>query len=238
MCSLEKTPAVETVYARMQRMNLTHIAVCSPTERSGTSTLAWVLAQRAALAGQSVLLIEFNLHAPSLHQVAGCERPEWLPLSGEWQSAVQPYDHADTPNLHLLTCPAISGQNIEFHNPDTLSQFFAECRQQYALVICDTPALLQPRENNIPADIICAASESTLLNILSGVTTESQVDEAYETLKHCGAILAAVVMNDCYTPCLRQELIRETYRFDRWFPKWMPRLREQLNTALLLNQEL
>lgn len=236
LISPEMTPAIETLYARLLRMSLQHIAICSPTKGCGTSTLSWLLARRAAMAGQHVLLIDFNLQAPTLHQLAHCERPEWLPLDDSWQSAVQVCEELET--LSLLTCPAEFGHHIEFHNPATLQTFFERCRTLYDLVLCDLPPLLHPHEEALPADILCAACQGTLLNIASGVTTESEADEVREILRQSGAHLSAVVMNDRFTPGLQQELMRETYRLERMFPRWMPRLRNRLRRMTLLNQDL
>lgn len=236
LISPEMTPAIETLYARLLRMNLKHIAICSPNRACGNSTLAWLLARRAAMAGQQVLLIDFNLQSPTLHRLARCERPEWLPLDDSWQNAVQHCEALES--LSLLTCPEEFSHHIEFHNPVTLQTFFESCRTRYDLVLCDLPPLLNPQEESIPADILCAASQGTLLNITSGITTESEADEVRDILRQSGAHLSAVVMNDRFTPGLKQELIRETYRLERIFPRWMPRLRKRLDKMTLLNQDL
>lgn len=234
MCALEQTPAIETIYARTLRLSLKHLAICSPSDGCGNTTLGWLVARRAALAGENVLLIEFNTRTPSLHEFAQCERKQWTPE--DWQTSVQTCH--DLSRLDVLTCPDRAGHSIEFHNPESIKQLFSECRQHYNMVICDVPPLLQPHEDNIPADTICSACQGTIVNVLSGITTESQIDEVRDTLNQCGATLAAVVMNDKHTPCLRRELIRETYRLERIFPKWMAKLRQHCDKALLLNQEL
>lgn len=117
-------------------------------------------------------------------------------------------------------------------------------------MICDAEPLLvsgrrtrdidgfQTCEESLPVDTICAASAATLLNVLTGRTTESQIDEAREILFQSGAILKGVIMNDQHAPGLKQELIRETYRFERFLPKLMAKVRDRIERSTLLNQEL
>jgi Mrp family chromosome partitioning ATPase len=245
MDKLHNTPALETVYSRMLRLNLRQITLCSTDRKSGNSTLALAIAKRAAQSGKHVLLVELNPYSPCLHERLGLVRNEWLPLTGHWEHAAQTTQH---PGLVLLSCPEKSSHCVEFKDQETLGLFFDSCEKRFDLVICDSSPLLRGKktyeddlissEAAIPVDTLCSASKATLLTVISGVTTETQVSESHEILKQSGAILAGVIINDRYTPNLQQELIRETYRLHRVFPRWMEKLRQRLSRMVLLNQEL
>lgn len=259
MHALHNTTALESIYACILRQNLEQFVLCSPHKKSGNSQLALAIAIRAARAGKRVLLIELTPQSAGLSDQLDITRNEWLPLTGHWEHAAQ---ETRFPGLLVLTCPIISSHCIEFRDQETLSLFFKSCRQRFDIVICDCSPIShssepyqatnekmihdetvqQPSHNrpleSLPVDIICAASQATLLNIVTGQTTESQVDEANEILKQSGAILSGVIMNDRFTPGLKEELIRETHRLDPWFPKWMASLRDKFNRLVLLNQEL
>jgi len=244
MHSLQESAALETIYARITRQAYNQFSLCSTQHDAGNSAAALALAKRAAQSGKRVLLIELTPTHPTLAQQYHLPATEWLPLTGNWEHAAQ---ESDQPGLMLLSCPEKASHCVEFRDQDTLKLFFESCLQRFDWVICDTePLLVSERKidqqnyncDSLPVDTICAASAATLLNVVTGRTTESQIDEAKETLDSCGAKLRGVIMNDRYAPSLKQELIRETYRFDRFMPKLMARFRQKLETMILLNQEL
>lgn len=247
MDTLTKSPAIETIYSRILRQGLKQFCICSPQNLSGNTLITLNIARRAAESGKRVLLIELNRTAPGLARQFELSEREWLPLTGHWEHAAQATDQA---GLMLLCCPTKSSHCVEFRDQETLRLFFNSCLQQFDLVICDTDPLLESaiihrhatdnrsRTEKLPVDVICAASQATLLNVLTGKTTESQIDECREILFQSGAELSGVIMNDQYAPGLKQELIRETYRLQRFLPSLMARLRKRLDKMVLLNQEL
>lgn len=247
MRSLKSSSALETIYARILRLGLRQFSICSIHHQAGNSTIAYSLAQRAAESGKRVLLLELNRRSPILAQYLGMSANEWLPLTGNWEHAAQ---ESENPGLMVLNCPEKSSHCVEFRDQETLKLFFSNCLERFDLVICDTEPLLlsaqatdkacfdQEMDDSLPVDVICAASEATLLNIETGKTTESQVDEARDILFQSGASLKGVIMNDRYAPGLKQELIRETYRLQRFMPTLMRHLRFRLEKMVLLNQEL
>ncbi|WP_420598217.1 hypothetical protein [Neptuniibacter sp.] len=247
MIMLENSSAVETIYARILRQELHQFCLCSTQHQAGNTSIAFALAKRAAQSGKRVLLIELNRTTPSLAKQHAITNPEWLPLTGHWEHAAFESEQA---GLMLLCSPVKASHCVEFRDQETLKLFFDGCMQRFDMVICDTDPILLSGEkikpkadaltpsDSLPVDVICAASEATLLNIVTGMTTESQVDEAREILFQGGANLKGVIMNDRYAPGLKQELVRETYRLEKILPKLMRKLRIQFDKMLLLNQEL
>lgn len=247
MQQLINTSALETIYARIIRQDITQFTLCSTQHQAGNSEIAYAIAQRAAESGKRVLLIELNRTSPDMAERHGLSKIEWLPLTGHWEHAAQESSQA---GLMLLCNPENSSRCVEFRDQETLRLFFDSCSQLFDLVINDTEPLLQnalaPSNLNtqnshgdrLSVDVICAASKATFLNIVTSQTTESQVDEAREILRQSDASLKGVIMNDRFAPGLKQELIRETFRFERFFPKLMAMLRRKLDKMILLNQEL
>ena len=54
-------------------------------------------------------------------------------------------------------------------------------------------------------------------------------------LRRAGAKLLGTVINDRFNPSLAQELLRETFRFDRYLPALSARLRSAIRRSRLLN---
>ncbi len=233
---LDKTLAIDSVFSFIIRESVRQVTITSLEHNTGNSTIALALAKRAARSSRRVLLIEMNMVTPTLHTSEGMVRKEWLPLAGHWEHALQQVE--SHPGLYYLTTPDKSGHCVEFRDLDTLKAFYQSTSEQFDLTLIDASPLLQQTESSIPADVLCSVSQTTFLNVLTNVTTESQVDEAQQVLNSIGAKLTGVIMNDKYAPSLKYELIRETHRFDRLFPRWMDALRSKLKRSILLNQEL
>jgi Mrp family chromosome partitioning ATPase len=227
--------AIESIYGHIERQKLRLIALCSPKEKSGNSLIALALARRAALAGRKVLLIEMNLQHPS--QIKRCSAQLTQPTNSiqMWQNAL--YD-TDQPGLQLLVAPEDDLPHTELKSQELLSAFFNQLLKEFDLVLCDTAPLLQPKSGNIPADMVCSACEGTIINVLTNVTTECQVAECSDVLKHCGAQLSGAVMNDNFAPSLQQELIRETFRLEKKLPKLMAWFRHKIRRSMIINQSL
>lgn len=246
MQHLKTNAALETIYSRILRLEISQFTLCSTQHNAGNSHTALAIARRAAESGKRVLLIELNRTTPVLAKQHGTNPLEWLPLTGHWEHAAQ---ESSQVGLMYLCCPVKSSHCVEFRDQETLKLFFQSCSQRFDMVICDAePILYSHQELNshdfdstntrLPVDVICAASRATILNVVTSRTTESEIDEARGILSQCGASLQGVIMNDCYAPSLKQELIRETYRLQRFFPGLMEKLRQRLDKMILLNQEL
>jgi len=232
---MEKTSAIEAIYSTIVRESIQQICITSLTKDSGNTTLCHTLATRAAQAGKHVLLIEFNLENPSLGRFETIIQNQWLPLTGHWEQAVQ---DSQTPGLKLLCAPNETGNCIEFRDIEIMALFFETAMSQYDLIICDVSPLLCQEASIIPTEALSFTSQHTFLNVLTNVTTESQLTEAKEMLEQNGASISAVIMNDRYAPSLKDELIRETQRLNKLFPRTMNLMRRVLNRSLLLNQDL
>jgi len=235
MIDLQLSTQLETIYAHIVRLSLQQIAICSLQANSGNTTLALALARRAASSGKKVLLIELNISHPKLHTLPGLKRSEWLPIEQSWQRGIQ---LNVTPFLSILTTPKESGHHVEFHDLDTLKSFFKQSCEKFDLVFCDCSPLLLSSSGEIAGALICSASDSTLLNVLTNINTEGQLEEANEILTANDANLIGVVMNDQFAPSLKSELIRESHRLDRWLPRLMNKVRIKLRHSDFLSQDL
>lgn len=235
MIDLQHTSGLETIYADITRQEIKQVAICSLQESSGNSTLALALAKRGASSGRKVLLIELNTARPILHTLKSVIRNEWLPVEHDWRRGVQLNIE---PFLSVLVTPRACAHNVEFNDLDTIKAFVAQASESFHLVICDCAPLLVDSSGQIPASIICSAFEHSMINVLTNINTESQLEEARENLVSCKANLAGVVMNDQYAPSLRDELFRESKRLNKILPRLMTKIRTKLRHSDLLNQDL
>ncbi len=226
---------MDNIFSQAALPGIHSLAVCGPSNGCGVSLLSMSLANRAAQAGLKVLLVEFNLLNPKMASALHIHRHNWLPLENEWQYAVE---HSSSEGVDLLCAPLETADNVAFRDVVVLRNWFMNLQAHYDLVVCDNSPICNRNQNNIPAHKVCSACDHTLITVMSGVTTESKVEEAKDVLKSAGVGNLSAVMNDRYAPSLKTELLRETQRLERWMPGLMARLRRYMDNVLLLNQEL
>ena len=225
---------LENVYAQTFGNEARSVAVTAPQGGEGVSTLAYALARRAAAASKNTLLVDMNLARPSIAGRFGLQSKEWSPEGDSSGKATETF-----PSIFLSILPAPKrAHSWAFRDARTLRECIERWTEKYDFVVIDTSPINRANQGNIPPDLVCAESDMTVLVALSGRTTESQVIEARSRLVAVGARLAGGIMNDRYMPHLADELCRETYRLERWFPKLMKTLRLQIRRSSLLNQEL
>lgn len=225
---------VDTLYRTSVGQGLSLIALTSVEGGEGTTLLSTTLGERAAAAGQKTLLIDLNIANPKLDQIFGCERIDWFPQSG----CPLPISQTKTENLFLLSAPKQSACRWEFRDLASLLACFNDLRNHYEVIIIDTSPLCRRNQGNVPSETICACSDGTLLSVLSGKTSDTKVKEATDLLKSVNANLHGGILNDQFSPHLASELIRETYRFNKYLPNLMEKCRKFIRTSTLLNQDI
>ena len=238
MHQLHDSPAIDTIYNQLVRDQVRLLSVASATEQCGNTLISLALAMRLAQADKQVLLIEFNSQAPSLHWHTQTRQSQWLPSDGQWLDALEKTTQSRLMVLNAPLCQAGQLDSIEFRNSELLGQFFQQTLSQFDVVVCDTPALLNPKEGLICGVTIASVCDSCLLNVLSGITSESQIDEVKGLLKQAKVALFGAVMNDRYCPSLQQEILRELQRIERFLPGLCGWLQRKLLASELINQAL
>ena len=207
------------------------LSVTSALPKEGVSTIAEALVKRSQASGQRSLLVELNLFRPHWNKRLNREASAWLP------SDPSPIEHAVIQQEGYSILPASSSPNVamNFREQAVLQDAINRWLKLYDIIIFDTSPVNANNQGNIPADIICHACEGTLIVVRAGRTTETAVREAKNKLLESNCNLLGSVINDQDNPCLAQEIIRETFRFETKYPKLSAWLRLKINQSALLN---
>ncbi len=225
---------VDTLYRNTIGQGISVITITSPSSKEGTTITAISLAERSAAAGNKTLIIDLNILSPRIASEYSLGEIDWFPNI----QALPPVQATNTANLWALSAPKQSANRWEFRDHTNVVGWINILRKTYATIIIDTSPLCIRNKGNIPSDSICACSDATLLCVLSGRTSYMRVQEAVEKLKHANANLFSAVLNDCFTPSLSSELIRESYRLERFIPRTMNIVRNFILNSTLLNQDV
>lgn len=119
------------------------IAVISAGAVEGRSTLAAELAIAFAQAGHATLLVDADLRQPCQHQLFGL--PNQLGLSQLLMFGEQPVLHspAGHPQLTVITSGERPLRPLDLLNHPAFADEIAAWREQYRVVVMDTPGLAQ-----------------------------------------------------------------------------------------------
>jgi len=185
------------------------VIVSSATIKEGKSTIAANLAVVLAQQGGRILLIDADMRKPMQHHIFGLERApglaEVLLDQIEWRRAVRHYSDVMlgemgidqallTPGLDqldVLTCG-----RVEVNPPDLLAtplmqKLLDEVRQEYDLVVLDTPPLLHTTD----VTVIAGKVDGVLLVYHIGAVVRGALKRVKSNIEGVGGRVFGVVLN-------------------------------------------
>jgi succinoglycan biosynthesis transport protein ExoP len=179
-------------FARQER-RLRVILVTSPAVGDGkTSTLA-NLGVVFARAGERVLLVSGDLRRPKIGEFFGIDERVGLTsiLLGEHtlEQALVPVPDVD--RLTLLPAGPIPPNPAEVLNGDQVRATFGRLREQFDLVLIDSPPVLPVTD----AAILSRYADATLMLAAAGQTRRADLHRAAEKLDQVGATILGIVLN-------------------------------------------
>lgn len=234
---------LESIYSQTIDCGVRSLAITASNQGEGTTTLACALAKRAQAGGRKTLLVDMNFCNPSIASELGLEAGSWNNLDNLLIEQIAQLDDNQSisympkapSTLSVLPAPSAPTGNLILREKEYLARCMTAWLEEYEVVIIDTSPLNAINRHNLPAERICSLCEGTVMMVLAGVTQQSQLMKAMERLTGHGVKLSGCVFNDLHSPTLAEELIRETYRLQRWLPSMMRNLRAKLRESALFN---
>jgi len=235
---------LESIYSQTIDCGVRSLAITACNSGEGTTTLACALAKRAQAGGRKTLLVDMNFCHPSIGPELGLEPGSWknldnllteqIALVNDSEELVSYLPKSLSP-LAVLPAPSTPTGNLILREKGYLARCMEAWLLEYEVVIVDTSPLNAINRHNLPAERICSQCEGTVLAVLAGITRQAQLHTAMERLNGHGIQLSGCVFNDRFCPSLAEELVRETYRLQRWLPSMMTWLRGKIRHSSLLN---
>lgn len=219
----------EEVYLQTLGRGARTLAVCAANSGEGVSTLAFALAERHQTRGRATLLVDMNLFKPSINQRFQLNRVNWQAGHPSCSEAMVTVDSG----LNVIT--ASSAPVHGFRQMDVMQTMLELWLQQYDAVVIDTSPLNAINKHNIPAELVCACCQGTLMIVKTAVTRQEELQQAVSRLDAYQVNLLGVVMNDVEFPLLRTEIKRELKRLATAWPKLSQKLMRWAGSSHLLN---
>jgi capsular exopolysaccharide synthesis family protein len=168
------------------------LVVTSSVESEGKSTISANLAQSFAEAGRRVLLIDGDLRRPRLETYLDLEGSAGLTsvLIGEAElhDVTQEWG---SDGLEVLASGPIPPNPNELLGGPVMEQLLLKAREDYEMVIIDTPPVLPVAD----ALIVAAIADGAILVVRNGRTTGEQVSRSLEMLQSASARVLGTVLS-------------------------------------------
>jgi succinoglycan biosynthesis transport protein ExoP len=199
-------------FMRMERQGKL-LVFTSPTLQEGKTTTIVNLALTMAQNGQRTLLVGANLRRPSIHRFFGIEREpglaDVLVGNARWRDCIRTVadilmgrfemeDIMASPgldNLHILESGPVPANPSELLSTPAMAQFLAEVREEYDIVLIDTPPVLPVTDSAIVAGQV----DGVILVYQAGKVGRLVLKRAKAHLESARAKVWGVVLNDVQT---------------------------------------
>ncbi|MDK9701180.1 MAG: polysaccharide biosynthesis tyrosine autokinase, partial [bacterium] len=168
------------------------ILLTSATTKEGKTTTACNLAITMASAGMRTILIDADFRRPSVHKNFRLDRHHGVTdiLLGTLtlEQALKP---TEIHNLEILTCGEVPPNPAEIVASDLFNDLLRTLRQNYDIIIIDSPPLIAVTD----ASILAKTADSVILVTHSGYIAKREVQRCITILKSIGVNLSGVVLN-------------------------------------------
>ncbi|MDH2362470.1 CpsD/CapB family tyrosine-protein kinase [Priestia megaterium] len=169
------------------------IVLTSSGAEEGKSTTSANLATVYAQQGLNVLLIDADLRKPTGHYTFRLENHIGLTNVLTRQSTLaQAVQESEVPHLSVLTSGPIPPNPSELLASAQMTELLKEMKQQFDMIIFDTPPILAVAD----AQILANQVDGTILVVSSGKTEKDAALKSKELLSNAKGKLLGVVLNN------------------------------------------
>lgn len=170
--------------------NVIQVASCQPGE--GKTLTAIALAQKSALIGRKVLLIDADLRRPTISHAFGMKRPdkgvaEVLQGHAELKDALI---DVGTPNLSVLPVGTIPPNPVELLSSGAVENFIARHRDEFDMIVFDSSPVIGLADSLRLSNAV----DATIFIAEANKAHYGQIKASMRQLRSAGANLIGVVL--------------------------------------------
>lgn len=168
------------------------LMVTSPGPAEGKSTTAANMAVVFAQQAKKVLLVDTDLRKPTVHYTFNQNNTIGLTsVLSKQKTLSEAVKLTDQPYLSVLTSGPIPPNPAELLGSKAMEQFLEEAKEEYDVVLFDTPPVLAVTD----AQILANRTDGVLLVVYSGKTEMEEAAKAKDLLTAAKGKLLGMVLN-------------------------------------------
>lgn len=169
------------------------LVVTSSVPGEGKSTTVANLAVVFAQQGKKVLLVDADLRRPTIHYTFNVNNIYgFTTVLTKQKTFIETILETDEENLYILTSGPIPPNPAELLSSKSMEHFIEEAKQEFDIVLFDTPPILAVADPQILAN----QCEGSILVVFSEKTEIDQAKKAKELLGNAQGKFLGVVMNN------------------------------------------
>lgn len=181
------------------------LLITSADPGEGKSTVVANLARALGLSGLRVIVIDADLHRPTLHQIFGVDNEVGLSsILTKTEKAGAAVHTTDIPGVQVIPSGPLPPSPAELLDSAMMTALIAKLAEIYDMVLIDTPAILAVND----AAILSADVNGVLLVAGRGQVRQESLLAALQQLTTVEARLVGVVVN-------REERARSNHYYSR-----------------------
>jgi capsular exopolysaccharide synthesis family protein len=200
VASPSDTPAIQALrylHTRLKRLKserpIHTVLLVAPEPGDTTTTLLVDLAMVAASTGERTLLVDSDIHQPSLHSLLHCALTpglaDVLATPEVWPQSIQ---RTQVDNLHIVTAGTATTTTSAALESSAFDTLFASYKKDYDLILCAAPPVLGCTD----AAVLGSKVDATCLVLTSGVSRMATILEAKNVLEAVQAnVIGAILMS-------------------------------------------
>ncbi len=169
------------------------LAILSPGAGEGKTFVAANLALLFAQLGSKTLLLDLNFRAPRIHSLFqlknNCGASSLIIKRAFMDEAVQ---QTAIPTLQILSAGPKPPNPLELLSWDDSRQLLSSLKEQYEVIIVDTPAFNQTADSQV----IAGLCDANLLVASKGQTKNTAIAQVKKQLEAAGSKLLGAVVNE------------------------------------------
>ncbi|NKE04696.1 polysaccharide biosynthesis tyrosine autokinase [Mesobacillus selenatarsenatis] len=168
------------------------LMVTSPGPAEGKSTTVANLAVVFAQQEKKVLLVDTDLRKPTVHYTFNLNNTYGLSsILSKQRTLADAVNKTDQNNLSILTSGPIPPNPAELLGSHAMGQFLEDAKQEYDVILFDTPPVLAVTD----AQILANKCDGALLVVYSGKTEMEEAAKSKELLTAAKGKLLGTVLN-------------------------------------------
>lgn len=169
------------------------VMVASAQAGEGKTTTITNLAVTYAMEGKRVLLIDADMRKPSLHRKFDLSNRTGLTsLLASQHHLSEVVQDTTVDQLFVVTSGPIPPNPSELLGSQRMKQLIADLREQYDIILIDTPPNLAVPDGMI----ISSLCDGVILVVQAGKVKRDLVRKAKNNLEHAGARILGVLLNN------------------------------------------